>query len=62
MSNASAAVLLAATLSMTTPKAEAFQPGTSECISPSGAGGRWDMTCRTMDKALQWNVLKQATH
>ncbi len=31
----------------------AFEPGNTECIAPSGAGGGWDMTCRLVGKALQ---------
>lgn len=31
----------------------AFQPGSTECIAPAGAGGGWDMTCRLVGKALQ---------
>lgn len=34
-------------------KAWAFEPGSTECIAPSGAGGGWDMTCRLVGKALQ---------
>lgn len=33
--------------------AMAFEPGNTECIAPSGAGGGWDMTCRLVGKALQ---------
>lgn len=33
--------------------AQAFQPGTTECIAPAGAGGGWDMTCRMVGKTLQ---------
>lgn len=31
----------------------AFQPGSTECIAPAGAGGGWDMTCRMVGKAMQ---------
>ena len=33
--------------------ASAFQPGSTECIAPAGAGGGWDMTCRMVGKTLQ---------
>jgi putative tricarboxylic transport membrane protein len=33
--------------------AVAFEPGSSECIAPAGAGGGWDMTCRMVGKTLQ---------
>ncbi len=31
----------------------AFQPSSTECIAPAGAGGGWDMTCRLVGKTLQ---------
>ncbi len=36
-----------------TGAALAFEPGNTECIAPSGAGGGWDMTCRLVGKAMQ---------
>lgn len=30
----------------------AFQPSSTECIAPAGAGGGWDMTCRLVGKTL----------
>lgn len=38
---------------VTAGAALAFEPGNTECIAPSGAGGGWDMTCRLVGKAMQ---------
>ncbi len=44
---------LAAALALLTPlSAQAFEPGSTECIAPAGAGGGWDFTCRQVGKAL----------
>ncbi len=45
-----AAAVFAASLATS---AFAFDPGNTECIAPSGAGGGWDFTCRQVGKALQ---------
>lgn len=41
--------------------AAAFQPGSTECIAPAGAGGGWDMTCRLVGKAMQDQKLISGT-
>lgn len=41
--------------------AAAFQPGSTECIAPAGAGGGWDMTCRLVGKVLQDQKLVSGT-
>ena len=33
--------------------AAAFEPESTECIAPSGAGGGWDFTCRLVGKTMQ---------
>ncbi|MCM2342002.1 tripartite tricarboxylate transporter substrate-binding protein [Rhodoferax sp.] len=38
---------------VTSTSAFAFEPGSTECIAPAGAGGGWDMTCRLVGKTLQ---------
>lgn len=48
MAAASASIAL-----VTSGGALAFEPGNTECIAPSGAGGGWDMTCRLIGKAMQ---------
>jgi len=45
----SAALFAAATLAAS---ALAFEPGSTECIAPAGAGGGWDFTCRQVGKTL----------
>jgi putative tricarboxylic transport membrane protein len=40
-------------LSLAAGSAMAFEPGSTECIAPAGAGGGWDMTCRMVGKTLQ---------
>jgi putative tricarboxylic transport membrane protein len=34
-------------------QAQAFDPGSTECIAPANAGGGWDFTCRQVGKTLQ---------
>ena len=53
MKSALLSAALAGALGILSTTAAAFQPGSTECIAPSGAGGGWDMTCRTVGKALQ---------
>ena len=44
---------IAVAIVFTSTSALAFEPGSTECIAPSGAGGGWDMTCRLVGKTLQ---------
>ncbi len=48
---AAAAAALLAAFAFSGPAA-AFEPTTTECIAPAGAGGGWDFTCRQVGKAL----------
>ncbi|QCB45058.1 tripartite tricarboxylate transporter substrate-binding protein [Hydrogenophaga sp. PAMC20947] len=41
------------TLAAVSMPASAFEPGSTECIAPAGAGGGWDMTCRMVGKTMQ---------
>lgn len=40
-------------LAVLSTSAVAFEPSSTECIAPAGAGGGWDMTCRMVGKTLQ---------
>jgi putative tricarboxylic transport membrane protein len=44
---------LAMAMIVASTSALAFEPGSTECIAPAGAGGGWDMTCRLVGKTLQ---------
>src|SRR3989339_604622 len=44
---------IAVAIVFTSTSAFAFEPGSTECIAPAGAGGGWDMTCRLVGKTLQ---------
>jgi putative tricarboxylic transport membrane protein len=40
-------------MALASTSAVAFEPGSTECIAPAGAGGGWDMTCRLVGKTMQ---------
>lgn len=56
-----APLTLALALTSLATAAAAFQPGSTECIAPAGAGGGWDMTCRLVGKAMQDQKLISGT-
>ncbi|MCK7514525.1 MAG: hypothetical protein MZV70_67960 [Desulfobacterales bacterium] len=58
-----AVALIAAVATPPSPRAKAQYPSkTIECYAPSGAGGGWDMTIRTVSKALTDDQARHGRH